>query len=121
MTSRIDAAVFWVTLLTVAFVGLEAGLVVAIGASIGFFVASVSKVKLAISPEGDGERIVVSGNLFYASLDRLARHARANPSARTILDLSQVPYCDSAAWDMIKSIQEERQRHGGRLEIVTAT
>ena len=120
MNSRIDAAVFWITLLTVAFVGLETGLVVAIAASVGFFVASVSKVKLAISHEGDGERIVVSGNLFYASLDRLARHARANPSARTILDLRLVPYCDSAAWEMIKSIQEERRRHGGRLEIVTA-
>ena len=120
LKSRIDAAVGWVTLLTIVFIGLEAGLVVAIAASLGFFVASASKVNLAISAEGDEERIVVRGNLFYASLDSLVRHLRSNPSTHTALDLTQVPYCDSTAWHMIKSIQQERQGNGGDLKIVTA-
>lgn len=71
----------------------------------------------AVSHDGDDERIVVTGNLFYASLDRLAKHLHSDPTVRTVLDLSRVPYCDAAAQDMIRKIQAERARHGGRLEI----
>ncbi len=117
LQNRIEGAVFLITLLTVVFLGLEIGILVAVVASIGFFVAGVSQVRLAISRKGDEERIAVTGNLFYASLDRLAKHLRGDPTARTVLDLSRVPYCDAAAHDMIKKIQAERAHHGGRLEI----
>ncbi len=89
----------------------------AVLASVAFFVASVSKVELTISQDGDQERIEVGGNLFYASLDRLAKHLRGDPSAHTILDLRCVPYCDAAARDMIQNLQKERLRHGGKLDI----
>ena len=115
--NRIEGAVFLITLLTVVFLGLETGILVAVAASVGFFVAGVSRVRLAISRKGDEEHIAVTGNLFYASLDRLAKHLRGDPTARTVLDLSRVPYCDAAAQDMIKKIQAERAHHGGRLEI----
>ncbi len=67
------------TILAVALLGLEAGLIVAVVASVGFFVAGVSKVNLVISREPALERIAVSGNLFYASLDRLSNHLRCRP------------------------------------------
>jgi sulfate permease, SulP family len=121
LRNRVEAAVFLLTLLAVVFLGLEVGILVAVAASIGFFVASVSKVGLAISREGDEERIAVSGNLFYASLDRLAKHLRGNPAGRTVLDLSKVAYCDVAAQEMMKQIQAERTRNGGRLEILSAS
>ena len=89
-------------------------------ASLGFFVASVSKAKLSISRDGEEERIAIIGNLFYASLDPLARHLRSDPSACTVLDLTRVPYCDAAAQQLIKKIQAQRARHGGRLEIAAA-
>jgi sulfate permease, SulP family len=117
----VEGAVFLSTLLTVVFLGLDVGILVAVLTSIGFFVISVSKVNLAISHDGDEERIAVTGNLFYASLDRLAKHLRSNPTICTVLDLSRVPYCDAAAQDMIKKIQEERTHHGGRLEVATVT
>lgn len=114
---RIEGAVFLVTLLSVLFLGLEVGIFVAILASVVFFVASVSKVDLAISQDGDQERIVVGGNLYYASLDRLAKHLRSNPAARTVLDLSRVSYCDRSAREMIRKAQSERTLHGGQIEI----
>ena len=117
---NVEGAVFVVTLLSVLLLGLEVGIFVAIAASIGFFVASASKVELSISQDGDKERIVVGGNLFYASLDRLAKHLRNDPSVHTVLDLSRVPYCDAAAREMIRKIQVERSRHGGNIEITAA-
>jgi SulP family sulfate permease len=117
----VEGAVLLITLLTVIFLGLEVGILVAVVASVGFFVASVSKVNLAISRDGNEERITVTGNLFYASLDSLAKHLRSYRTACTVLDLSRVPYCDAAAQDMIKEIQAERAHHGGRLEIATVT
>ena len=119
LLNRVEGAVLLITLLTVIFLGLDVGILVAVVASLGFFVASVSKVNLAISHEGDEERIAVTGNLFYASLDRLAEHLRSDLTARTVLDLSRVPYCDAAAQDMIKKIQAERARKGGRLGIAS--
>jgi SulP family sulfate permease len=116
----IDGVVFVITLLTIAFLGLQAGIVIAVLASVGFFVAGVSQVTLAISRHEGEERIAVRGNLFYASLDRLANHLRADPAAKTVLDLSKVPYCDTAALDLIASVQKQRERHGGRLEVVPA-
>jgi SulP family sulfate permease len=114
---RVEGAVFLITLLSVMFLGLEFGILVAVVASVGFFVVSVSRVKLSVSRDGDEERIIVTGNLFYASLDPLAKHLQSDPSARTVLDLRRVPYCDAAAQDMIKAIQAQRARHGGQLEI----
>jgi SulP family sulfate permease len=120
LSSRIDGAVFLMTILAVALLGLEAGLMVAVVASVGFFVAGVSKVNLVISRESALERIAVSGNLFYASLDRLSNHLRADPTAHTLLDLSRVSYCDSAALNMIEAIRGERRQRGGRLELIAA-
>ena len=117
LSSRIDGAVFLMTLFAVTLLGLEAGLIVAVAASVGFFVAGVSKVNLVINRDPTLERIAVSGNLFYASLDRLSNHLRSAPTAHTLLDLSRVSYCDSAALSMIETIQGERRQRGGRLEL----
>ena len=103
------------------FLGLEAGIFVAIAASIGFFVARASKVNFAVTREGNRERIVVDGNLFYASVDQLAKHLRNNPKAETVLDLSRVPYCDATAKEMIRKAQAERAIHGGQIELVAST
>ena len=118
---NVDGTVFVVTLLSVLFLGLEAGIFVAIAASIGFFVARASKVNFAVTREGNRERIVVDGNLFYASVDQLAKHLRNNPKAETVLDLSRVPYCDATAKEMIRKAQAERAIHGGQIELVAST
>jgi SulP family sulfate permease len=121
LKNRVDGPIFLVTLFAIVFLGLEIGLFVAVAVSVGFFVASASRVKLAVSRVGDEEHIVVTGNLFYASLDGLAKHLHDDLAARTVLDISRVPYCDAAAHDMIDSIQAERAQHGGRLEIAAPT
>jgi len=120
LKNRIDGTVFLITIFAVTFLGLEAGIFVAAVSSIGFFVASVSKVDLVISHGDEGERVSVRGNLFYASLDSLTNHLRAHPAQRTTLDLSRVPYCDTAAVAMIESVKLERLQHGGWLEVISA-
>ena len=119
MRSSIDGPVFVLTFLTVIFLGLKLGLAVAVLLSLGFFIAGVSKVALVMIEEDDVERIEVTGNLFYASLDALAHHLREHPGAHTILDLTRVPYCDSSALAMIEAMKRERADHGGRLEVKT--
>lgn len=117
LRSSIDGPVFVITILTVTFLGLKAGLGVAVLLSLGFFIAGVSKVALVMVDQDGVERIQVTGNLFYASLDALAHHLRAHPDAHTVLDLTRVPYCDSSAIAMIEAIKQERLAHGGRLEV----
>ena len=116
----VERTVFGITLFSVLFLGLEIGIFVAIAVSVVFFVANAAKVNFSIARENDSEQIVVSGNLFYASLDRLAKHLRNNPTAKTVLDLTRVPYCDAAARDMLRKIQAERAKHGGQLEFAIA-
>ena len=120
LLNRVDGPVFLITLLAVIFLSLETGLLVAVAVSIGFFVASASRVKLAVSHDGDNEHIVVSGNLFYASLDRLTMQLRTDPTTRTVLDIGRVPYCDASALALIESVRRERQLCGGRLDVIAA-
>ena len=120
LLNRVDGPAFLITLLAVIFLSLETGILVAVAVSVGFFVASASRVKLAVSHDGDKEHIVVSGNLFYASLDRLAMQLRNDPTTRTVLDIARVPYCDASALDLIESVRRERQLCGGRLDVITA-
>jgi len=120
LRTAIDGAVFVITILTVIFLGLKAGLAVAVLLSLGFFIAGVSKVALVMIDQEGVERIEVTGNLFYASLDALAHHLREHPDAHTLLDLTRVPYCDSSAIAMIEAIKEERSERGGRLEVMMA-
>lgn len=116
--SRVDSIVCGVTVFTVCFVGLEAGILVAGLLSVVFFVASASEITLDVSHTGGCEHVTVRGNLFYASFDRLANHLRANPSGHTRLDLTRVPYCDSTAWAMIEAVKREREAKGGKVEVV---
>ena len=118
LLNSIDGTVFLITILTVTFLGLKAGLAIAVLMSLGFFIAGVSKVALVMVDQDGVERIQVTGNLFYASLDALALHLRENPKANTLLDLTRVPYCDSSALAMIDAIKRERLEHGGRLEVI---
>lgn len=118
LLNRVDGTVFVVTVLAVVLVGLEIGILVAVLASVGFFVASVTRVKLNITHHEDVERIAVRGNLFYASMDDLVSHLREDPNARTVLDLTQVPYFDASAQQTLRRIEAERKAHGGSLELI---
>lgn len=117
LTSRIDGFVLIITLLTVTFIGLEAGILVAAIASVAFFVAGASHVDFDVTATEGGERIAVRGNLFHASMDALADHLRAHPSVHTELDLSRVPYCDTSSLALIERFAAERAHAGGRLVV----
>lgn len=118
LRNLIDGPVFLATVFSVVFLGLETGIFVAMAVSVAFLVASASKVKFAISEYEHGhEHIIVTGNLFFAPIDRLARHLHGDPTVHTVLDISRVSYCDATAQGLISRVQAERIRHGGRLEV----
>ncbi|MGR9107502.1 MAG: SulP family inorganic anion transporter [Gammaproteobacteria bacterium] len=117
LRNRIDGSVYLITLFTVLLLGLQTGIVIAVLLSIVFFIIGASKVALVITHHDRRETITVRGNLFYASLDELSRHLRAHPQANTLLDLSRVPYCDTAAREMLEKIRLQRQANGGILEV----
>lgn len=114
----IDGGVFALTVLTITLIGLEAGIVVAAVSSLFFFVAGASRLTFSVTAQGDTELVQVKGNLFFATLDALERHLTGEPHARTQLDLTRVPYCDSSALEMIEQIRVARAEHGGALEVV---
>lgn len=113
----IDSSVFVITLASVLLLGLEVGIAVAVAASVLSFVISAARVDFAVVTDGPVEHIVVRGNLFYASLDRLTKHLRNNPSGLSVLDLSRVSYVDLSARTIIEKIQGERVHNGGRLDV----
>jgi SulP family sulfate permease len=117
----VDGTIFALTVLTIAFLGLEAGIAVAVLTSLGFFVAGASKVRFVVTHDEEVERIEVTGNLFFASMDALGRHLADHPGGRTRLDLTRVPYCDSAAQKLIETARRQRAAAGGELEVVRAT
>jgi SulP family sulfate permease len=114
----VDGTIFVLTVLAIAFLGLKVGIAVAALSSLGFFVAGASELRFVISRDGDRERIQVNGNLFFASLDGLARHLGDHPTNRSLLDLTGVPYTDSAAQAMLERVGRERAHAGGELEVV---
>lgn len=120
LRNRVDGTIFVVTLLAVVLEGLEVGMLVAVLASIGFFLASVVKLDLRTTHRDGVEHIAVRGNLFYASMDALVSRLRTDPKARTVLDLSSVPYFDASARAALDRIQDERKRNGGSLEVMRA-
>lgn len=115
---RAEGTIFLLTLAAVTLLGLEAGMLVAALASVAVFVAGASRVGLQVSHEDGVERIVVRGNLSYASIDALAQRLRAHPAGRTALDLRGVPYCDATAHATIERIRREREGRGGTLEVM---
>jgi hypothetical protein len=74
-------------------------------------------VNLAISRDGEEERIVVTGILYCASVHRLARHLRSTPAAKSRLDLGRVSCCDAFATTVLESVRSEPPRCGGELEL----
>jgi MFS superfamily sulfate permease-like transporter len=120
MRNRDDGPVFLVTMLAVVFLSLEAGILVAVAASVIFFVVNMSRINWTVQRAGSHERIVATGNLFYASMDPLADHLRSTTAVNTVLDLRGISYCDAAARHALEAIRRERWSHGRALEVQTA-
>lgn len=100
-TWRGELAVFAVTLLSIIFVGLQTGLVVALVLSVLLFVLSASRLELQVEHEAVSVRIRVEGHLFYASIDQLSQLLKRHRTENVILDLSVVSYLDLSATEAI--------------------
>jgi SulP family sulfate permease len=102
--------VFMLTLLTILFLGLQTGLIVAIAFSILMFVLSASKLDITIQEADAAIRIRAEGHLFYASIDQLSDLLKRYRDDSVILDLSVVSYMDLSATDAIARDLQKRDR-----------
>ncbi len=96
-----ELSVFAITLFSIMFVGLQAGLVVAIVLSILMFVLAASKLEIRVEQEVESVRLRVEGHLFYASIDQLSELLKRYRSENLMLDLSVVSYLDLSATEAI--------------------
>lgn len=106
---RGELAVFALTLFTILFLGLQAGLAVALIFSIVMFLVAASKLKIELGPIEGAFRIRVEGHLFYASIDQLSEPLKAHREENVVLDLSMVSYLDLSATEAI--VRELRHRN----------
>jgi anti-anti-sigma factor len=81
-----------------------------------------NQLELESRDAGAGLRVLIcKGPLTIATLFGLRDAASKVQSQSLILDLSQVPYMDSAALGTLVQIQVSSQRHGGRLALAGPT
>ncbi len=98
---RGELAVFAITLFSIMFVGLQAGLVIALVLSILMFVLAVSKLEVRVDRQKHSVQLRVEGHLFYASIDQLSELLKRYRSVNLVLDLSVVSYLDLSATEAI--------------------
>jgi len=70
--------------------------------------------------DGDPVVVEVSGKILFDTLGPLAEAlARLSPAShpRVVLDLSQVPICDSSALNLLTRTRSERSSAGGWLRL----
>ncbi len=68
--------------------------------------------------QGDGVRIVrLSGPLTYPKLPQVQKVLREHPSHATIIDLSDVPYADSAALGTLVAFHVSCERDGRKYAL----
>lgn len=96
-----ELSVFVMTLFSIVFIGLQAGLAAAIVLSILTFLLAAAK--LTIDPiQGDGAvHLLVEGHLFYASIDQLSEQMKLRREENLVLDLSLVTFMDLSATEAI--------------------
>jgi SulP family sulfate permease len=118
LATTTDRAICVATVASIALLGLETGIAVAAVSSVVSFVAEASALHVSITTDDEVEHIVVTGNLFFASMDRLTEHLSEHPEHRSRLDLTRVPYTDTAALRALERIERERAAAGGKLDVV---
>ncbi len=91
---------FWITLLTVLFVGLKVGIAMAIFLSIVNFLLHANQLEITDNQQGDYRAITIHGNFFYASIDQLMPYFE-NKKLDVILNLDFVAYFDDFAAEFI--------------------
>ncbi len=120
-TWRGELAVFAMTLLSIMFVGLQAGLVVALVLSILMFVLAASKLEVRAEQLEDSVRLRVEGHLFYASIDQLSERLKRYRKHNLMLDLSVVSYLDLSATEAIAKELTSRDTERTRFVIKLAS
>ncbi len=117
LRSRQNKVLFWLTYLTVMFIGLKAGIGIAILLSVLNFLLHANRLEITDTHPADYQVITIHGNFFYASIDQLLPHFEKRDS-HLILNLDFVAYFDDSAAEYIQQEYAIRSSMGYHLLIV---
>ncbi|MCU7892368.1 MAG: STAS domain-containing protein [Candidatus Thiodiazotropha sp. (ex Ustalcina ferruginea)] len=116
-----ELSVFFVTLFSIVFLGLQSGLIVAFILSVIMFVLSASKLEITIKQVKESVQIRVEGHLFYASIDQLSGLLKRHRHENVLLDLSVVSYMDLSATEAIaKDLQKRKPKETTFVIVLTS-
>ncbi|MBF0144573.1 MAG: SulP family inorganic anion transporter [Magnetococcales bacterium] len=116
---RQEFATFAATFVTIAFMGLNTGLVVALLLSLIPFILGATRLECKRVRVGPGMALELHGNLFFASLDQFSTYLSQAEGMPVIIDLRHVAYFDNSAAELILR-EEHRRRQQGFLLVVSA-
>lgn len=116
--TRQNAVLFWLTYLTLMFIGLKAGIGIAIFLSILVFLIHANQLEITDTKPADFQVITIHGNFFYASIDQLLPHFERRDS-HLILCLDFVSYFDDVAAEYIQQEYILRTATQHHLFVVT--
>jgi carbonic anhydrase len=122
-TARVtgDLAVYAVTLLTVVFVNLLAGVLTGLGLAVGFVLWRVVRSGIHAEPLGERHeqrwRVVIDGSCCFLSLPRLSRVLASVPSGSHVTVELEVDFLDHPVHDTLDAWRRRHVSNGGAVEI----
>jgi SulP family sulfate permease len=116
--TRQNAVLFWLTYLTLMFIGLKAGIGIAIFLSVIIFLIHANQLEITDTKPADFQVITIHGNFFYASIDQLLPHFEQR-ECHLILCLDFVSYFDDVAAEYIQQEYVLRSATQHHLFVVT--
>jgi carbonic anhydrase len=122
-TARVtgDLAVYAVTLLTVVFVNLLAGVLTGLGLAVGFVLWRVVRAGIHAEPLGERHeqrwRVVVDGSCSFLSLPRLSHVLASVPSGSHVTVELEVDFLDHPVHDTLDAWRRRHVSNGGTVEI----
>ncbi|MBF0188308.1 MAG: SulP family inorganic anion transporter [Magnetococcales bacterium] len=110
---------FLATFLTIIFLGLSSGVIMAAVLSLVPFLLGAARLDAKRVRMGPVVSLELYGNLFFASVDSLSERLHAVADRHLILNLRHVSFLDHGAAEFI--LQEQRRRDNASLKMVVFT
>lgn len=89
-----ELAIYMLTFLTIAFMGLAMGVAMAIVLSVAVFLLNITRLDVSLSETPKGKILKVRGALFYANVGHLTQYFRHHEDENITVDLEHTSYID---------------------------
>jgi len=117
--SKVELAIYLITLFTIVFAGLLVGVMVGIALSALRLLWTFSRIQVDVTEEGENTlQVDLVGAATFVSLPMIAQELEALPQGKRVeLDLSRLAYVDHACLELLQSWSKQYEVTGG--DVVT--